>query len=98
MIWVKNDYLFYATDGATFSRIVYSGYVPGTHGHVSGGGGFPNVNSQFYIVTQNRYVFISIDGGVNWIDKSGNIRSVILSNEVVDWHAKGVIVPMWLEE
>ena len=98
MVWLENDHLFYATDAATFTEISYAGYVPATHGRVSGGGGFPNVNSQFYIVTTSRYVFVSIDGGANWINKTGNLQSVITTNETLAYSLKGVIVPMWLEE
>jgi hypothetical protein len=96
-IWNSQSLLFKSTDGATFTQTSYSGYVPGTHGHVSGAGGFPSESAQYYILTRNRYCFVSQDGGETWTDKTGNLQSIITSNESDPNFYRGVIVPNWTE-
>lgn len=97
--WAAANGLFKSLDGNTFTEVSYSGYVPGSHGNVSGAGGFPSESDQYYIVTDSRYVFVSIQGGTIWIEKTGNLQSVIGSNDPgVDGMEKGVIVPVWVAE
>ena len=102
VVWTSGNELFKSTNGGnSWSEISYSGYVPGTHGTVSGGGGFPFISSQYYMVTDNRYVFVSIDGGSTWIEKTGNLQSIITVNgSVFDGGIVrlGVIVPVWVAE
>lgn len=98
-IWNIQNQFFKSIDGSTFTEVSYTGYVPGTHGGVSGAGGFPSNGSQYYILTTSRYVFVSIDGGITWINKTGNLQSIITSNESPGADIRrGVIVPVWVAE
>jgi hypothetical protein len=98
-LWTANNELWKSTDGSTFSQVTYTGYVPGTHGSISGGGGFPSKSGQYYLVTDGRFVFVSTNGGTTWIDKTGNLKTIITSDDPgVASMEKGVIVPIWVTE
>jgi hypothetical protein len=98
-IWNSENLLFKSTDGSTFTEVTYSGYVPATHGAVVAAGGFAYSGSRYYIMTANRYIFVSIDGGETWIDKSGNIRDIITSNITSgETGFNAAIVPLWVAE
>lgn len=62
---------------------------------VRSAGGFPYNGSQFYLVTQNA-ILVSIDGGSNWITKTGNAPAFSWSTG--DPPKGGVIVPVWVQE
>jgi len=98
-IWLANNTLWKSLDGgSTWGQISYSGYIPATHGAIYGAGGFPSNNSQLYLLTNTRYLFVSIDGGYNWINKTGDLRSVITGDDSNTAWNKGVIVPIWVAE
>ncbi len=102
VVWNADNFFFKSTDGGiSWSEILFSGYVRATHGAVSGVGGFPTISSRYYMVTDERHVFVSIDGGTTWIEKTGNLQSIITSDGVTFAALGirvGVIVPVWLAE
>lgn len=60
---------------------------------VRSAGGFPYEGDQFYLVTNSK-ILVTVDGGFNWIDKTGNAPSFTWSSLGIG----GVIVPVWVEE
>lgn len=63
--------------------------------NVRAAGGFPYNGSQFYLVTTNQ-ILVSIDGGVNWINKTGNFGTITLVT--VGANIGCTIVPVWVAE
>lgn len=93
--------LYVSTTGAagTFS----ARGMNGISGAVYTSGGFPYNNQQFYAVTANG-IFISVDGGNNWVDKTGNWSWGFSSSFSVNKPKGGtttvrgyVVVPLWTE-
>jgi hypothetical protein len=72
--------------GSSWSKV---GDLPG---QVVGAGGFPNESDQFYVLA-GASILVSIDGGANWIDKTGNWGG----STVTIVNCGGVIVPDWTE-
>lgn len=100
-IWNSNNQFYKSIDGgANFTEILYTGYNPAAHGDVYAAGGFPTLSGRYYILTQNRYVFISSNGGSSFEDKTGNLRDIIPDNETVvrEGVRCGTIVPLWIAE
>jgi hypothetical protein len=98
-IWNAENKFFKSVDGENFTEVAFSGYDPVVHGNVAGAGGFPSINGRYYIVTDTRYVFSSSNGGSSWTERTGNLRSVITSDDdAADYIEKGVIVPVWVAE
>lgn len=98
-IWTTNNEFWVSSDGSNFSEVNYSGYDPATDGTVYAAGGFPSVYGQYYIVTNQRKMFVSTDVGSTWVDKTGNLKSIITTSEgpfASDVYA-GTIAVDWTE-
>jgi hypothetical protein len=95
------DTILYVADtpGGTYS----AKQMNGISGQIYSSGGFPYNNSQFYAVCENG-IFVSTDGGDNWVDKTGDWAYGFTSTYdlkkptggTVQAHAY-VIVPDWTE-
>jgi hypothetical protein len=83
------DRRFYvsANDGANWT---FKSELPND---VKSAGGFPYNGDQFYLLTSAQ-ILVSIDGGSNWINKTGNAPSLTFSGVGIG----GVIVPVWVQE
>lgn len=65
----------------------------GISGIVVASGGFPYNASQFYALTEGG-IFVSTDGGTNWVDKTGDWALGAFNST---GNGTGVIVPLWTE-
>lgn len=83
----------YSTNGGSSWSTVFS-FSKSSMTYASGG--FPTVDTQFYRYAKNG-VFVSIDGGATWINKTGNFASVAAVDDPAPT-LSGVIVPLWLAE
>ena len=97
-IWTGSNQLFKSLDGgATFSEIPFTGYSPATHGSVMGASGFPYSGGRYNIITSERFVFTSVDGGHSWQDRSGDIRTEITTNPITTGTRNGSLTPDWTD-
>lgn len=63
--------------------------LTGLSGTVLASGGFPYQDGQFYAITTTG-IFVTVDGGENWSDKTGDWATAIAT--------RCVIVPVWVAE
>ena len=86
--WIPTNDLTVSDDGFdNVSSVSMSGYS----GNISGGGGFPTEENQFYAITTDA-ILVSTDRGVNWSNKTGDWAFGFTYQDDV-----GVIVPLWTE-
>jgi hypothetical protein len=87
--WREDDTLWLSTDGGdSWSQA----NATGVSGMVRAAGGFPYNNQQYYVLTTTG-IFVSIDNGDTFTDKTGDWAfgfTITLGNSV--------ITPLWLEE
>lgn len=83
--------LYLSTDGGD-NWTLATGVVPPGNRTVQASSGFPYLTSRLYVTT-TQTVAVSVDSGVTWIDKTGNIGVLLPGG----WNAlgRGVIVPDW---
>lgn len=88
--WNEDNELWVSTDGGdNWTQRAAAGLT----GDVLSTGGFPYNENQYYVLTSTPGIFLSLDGGETFIDKTGNWS----------WDAPTdvghqVIVPLWLAE
>lgn len=113
--WVNeldiDDCLYVSSDaGVSWSKVSHTGLPSQSTitNKVYAAGGFPTNSNQFYVVFRDTTgnnagsgLYVSIDRGVTWIDKTGDL-------DVSDFHAvagsgsglklgRAVVVPLWTE-
>ena len=86
----KTDNTFWISTNAGTSFTLKS--ATGISGTVKATGGFPTNSSQFYVETSTG-IFVSVDGGDNFIDKTGDWSFGFTITQVTG----GTIVPLWIE-
>lgn len=101
--WTQDRQELYALgkDGANLSRKFYrssdfGGNWASVHTFANGvraAGGFPYNEGQFYVMT-TAGIWLTIDGGSNWLNKTGNWSWGFSFIEP----AGGVVVPVWVQE
>jgi hypothetical protein len=93
--WTQNDQraFFWANNTLLTTDNAFTGTGTATGTGLSGGvgasGGFPYASSQFYALTSTG-IFVTIDRGENWINKTGNWGMGFTNPRV--------IVPVWVSE
>lgn len=88
MYFVIGGGLYLSDDGIDS---YYAASMNGITGAIRATGGFPYDNAQFYAHTVDG-IFVSIDRGTNWIDKTGDWTPTTTNGK------NGAIVPVWVEE
>lgn len=92
-----NGSAYISTDGGGSWAEASMGGISEPTGVVLAAGGFPTNTSQLYLVkrrTANNSpcVYVSTDSGENWVEKTGNLSSILSPPNF-----RTVIVPLWTE-
>lgn len=85
-LWTDTLTLETTTDGFSSTG---TPALTGLSGTIYASGGFPYTDNQFYAVTSDG-IFVTTDGGENWLDKTGDWATAI--------SPRCVIVPLWVAE